>query len=282
MFRKSIIKGCPVSGSLFIGLWFCLLLAGCTGLLPFKIVKFEQPWFVTSQPLAPGDSALKSAVFSFYDDGSFTRYDAKGYSWGSWEKVKNTQDIYLKPQGGEKNYWKIKTDGGGAMEVNIFKTDPGGIQLGLMQLKAAGANLRNDPFSTEENQWRKKPASPETLNQIKERVLQYMHFQETLLKYCISNKVQVMPTSWFATPIKMYFSNGVRMAYSNELEQWHGCFYDSAQAVKGYQFLSGAINKIELEASENRFERNLDCVEKMEQVIKTGDLLKESILGDEQ
>jgi hypothetical protein len=66
---------------------------------------------------------------------------------------------------------------------------------------------------------------------------------------------------WFPQPLRMEYSNGVRMAYSgDEMMLWNKCFYDSAEAVKSYLMIGNIMIKQELKNTDNIADRNLDLV----------------------
>ncbi len=257
-----------------------LLLTACSG--GTDKFKLEQAWlskkYVTASGLDLGDA---SRVIKFYRDGSYAFFGPGGYNYGKWTEDANTQTIQLKPKKGKLEaidaYWRYQVQSPKEMKVRIYReplAPPAALEA-TMVLTAPGGKPDPDPFSPDVNAWREKPQQEEDLSAIRGRVLKYLRFLEAVWSYAEKQQVATMPTAWFPRPILMEYSNGVRMAYSTELDDWNECFYDSAAAVKGYQYLSGALREIQLLETPNRFERNRDCIEQMIKIIESRDMLQE-------
>ncbi|MCU0335281.1 MAG: hypothetical protein MUF62_09560 [Chitinophagaceae bacterium] len=261
--------------------FMALLLAGCSGGGSDKF-KIEQAWLSSRYTTASGvDLGEANRVIKFYRDGSYAYFGPGGYNYGKWTEDATTQTIELKRKSGKletvNTYWRYEVKSPKEMKVRIYREPlaPPAALEGTMALTAPGGKPDPDPFSPDMNTWREKPQQPEDLTATRTRVLQYLRFLEAVWTYAEKQQVATMPTSWFPRPILMEYSNGVRMAYANELDDWNECFYDSASAVKGYQYLSGALREIQLLETTNRFERNRDCIEQMIKITESRDLLQE-------
>ena len=277
----NIVKGCHRIGSLF----FLLLLIGISGCdvgNGSKSDTLHQAWFTTKM-VSPSGFEMTDynyRVLRFFEDGTYMLLGNGGYENGLFFHSEKNKTIALQPNTStlEKlpSYLSYKKEGSKitALMYRNQTLEPGTEEF-TATLEGFGIPGPKDPFSPASHTWQQRSTTSETLPAIKKRVLNYLEFLKALYQYLLDNKVSSISTNWFAQPMLMNYANGVRMAYADELDKWNKCFYDSAQAVKGYQFLSGALSRITLSKTENRFERNLDCVQQMIAVINSSELLKE-------
>lgn len=131
----------------------------------------------------------------------------------------------------------------------------------IVEVRAVSNISNSDPFNTNLHEWRKKPAAPESPQQIKDRTLSYLRFLETFYTHAIENDLENPGGRWYPQPLKFY-SNKVSMAYADELADWYNCFYNEEQGIEAYKLLSGALMKVKI-AGENDNTRNLNCVKQL-------------------
>ena len=274
LYRK--YKGCRIIGSLFV----CMSFLGCNLMPNNKNMKLEQLWWLQTVASPAGtEMGNGNRMYRFYNDGSYTVTGSTGIDSGSWmhNKARKTIELHYRKGNLEQmdSYWLYKTLAGNELQVQQFRTptmDPEKVES-VLTLVPAGNEGKADPVRFSDNRWRMAPRESESPEAIKQRTLGYLRFQEAMYQFGLSNKMKTLPTTWFPQPILMFYSNGVRMAYSDELDDWNACFYSAEQATQGYMYISSALRKIKLSAEENRFKRNLDCIrqlialiEKMEQL----------------
>ncbi|HSC55474.1 MAG TPA: hypothetical protein VLC98_17725 [Phnomibacter sp.] len=275
-------KGCQSIGSLFL---FSLLLFTNTGCRQFssdKKLNLHQVWYST-QFVSPDGldlSRTNNRVLRFYKNGTYSLFSGEGdYQFGSWFHSTKNSTISLEPETGNfemiESWWQYQHVNK-ALSAMVYRNagQVPGTQEGSFSFAAIDDEGDHDPFDPAMHEWRIKPTRPETLPELKNRVLAYLSLQEALYHFLIDNEIAAFRTQLFPEPVLMHYSNGVRMAYADELASWNACFYDSAQAVKGYQFLSGAIYDVNLKKTNNLFERNLDCIEQLTHIIETKEIVK--------
>jgi len=275
-------KGCHTVGSLFLLAVVLVLVESCNTPTGNKKLNLHQAWFTKKFVTASGIEmgSYNYRIIRFYENGTYTMFGAGGYDAGKWFHSAKKSTITLEPETGNLDqldaFWKY--DAKGDFLSTLIYRSPSmipGRQEGTYELEGFGNKGTDDPFALSMHQWQKKPVKAETLTEIKTRVLEYLSFLASLYKYLLANDVAAIGTHWFPEPMKMNYSNGVRMSYADELEEWNNCFYDTAQAIKGYQFLSGAMRSVKLIKTENHFERNLDCVQQLANTITSTEILKE-------
>lgn len=226
-------------------------------------------WYQSTETFSLWETAAENMVLRLYPKGVYTQYGTGSYSFGRWRYNEKGAYLHLHQETGTlkeaDEYLKIELLQARQLTAGLFFQMPfySNQQRTLYHFKRQANDSEEDPYSPEANQWRKPPTAPETNAAIKKRVVAYLHFLHAMYQHAIDNDMETLSDSWYPTPIQMHYANGVRMAYSNELDNWNSCFYDSAQAVTGYQFISGGIYELHLKTGTNRFERNLDCVEQL-------------------
>lgn len=240
---------------------------------PVKVKdKLSKEWYVVGykMPLTQeSSSAPPTYVFRLYPNGSYTQLGRVGFTEGRWHFLEKQQLLLLTPASGSSEvleaYLTVNFLGSNKLSSDLYRNLP--LIKGHEETQFRFEGLTNksdaDPYTPRANEWRKQPKREETDLELKKRVKGYLLFLKTVFQHAIDNKTETIQTDWYPQPIRMFYSNGVRMAYSDELDDWNRCFYDSAQAVKGYQLISGPLMNVTLNHKESKFERNLDCVNQL-------------------
>jgi hypothetical protein len=272
---KKIGKGCFAKNSLyFFAVFMPFLMLGCKN-PPVKTLT-NQEWYIDQIHYGKNSQVpnVSYYVVRFYANNNFSLFSGTGFAFGQWRYVENQSFIQLHPNFGDLKipdlYWKIEQQIDNKLTFGLYQNYRDETEKDIT-LECTGLNniSAKDPFLVTEHAWRKRPFSLETDEQIKTRVLSYLHFLETMYQHTFDNKLAALRYDWFPQPMRMEFSNAIRMAYSgDEMVLWNKCFYDSAQAVKAYLLIGNTMIKQELKASDNMAERNLDFVKEMEGKLK--------------
>ena len=110
---------------------------------------------------------------------------------------------------------------------------------------------KDDPYSKVNNQWRIKPRTAETNEQITLRVKEHLQFCRLLVKDAIE-KQGVLSFNWFATPLVLSTSGCGLREYRYAKDEWAANFYDSAQALQGFRQLAQTIHRTTYQPDETR------------------------------
>lgn len=123
---------------------------------------------------------------------------------------------------------------------------------------------KDDPYSMTSNQWRIKPALAENEQQLKQRVLNHLHFLQLIFKDAVDKDRVQVSYNWFNTPLIMAV-NGVALNFFDDIQpDWSKNFYDTAQARQGYQQLRKSFKKkINYLKTDNVFEKKIDMFRQM-------------------
>jgi hypothetical protein len=86
-----------------------------------------------------------------------------------------------------------------------------------------------------------KPHSPETAEQIRERIKNYVHF--FALFFLDNHLRQETDISFIGLPsCFIWYNGGIGMEKMGDIQQtWKDCFYSEAQAMEGYRSLENIL-----------------------------------------
>lgn len=232
-------------------------------------------WYVmdTRYPLADLEGRNDEYLLRIYPNGRYTQFGIHGHNEGKWNMDEAKKQLHLSPTNGSlqhmDSYYILDKTLNMEVTARLFRkpyANDANVEKTVF-FKCRINKSKHDPYAATMQTWRQQPTTPETDGQIRQRVLRYLDFLTEMYQHAIDNDLKELSGSWYPQPILMHYGNGVRMAYSNELDEWNKCFYDSAQAVKGYQVLSGAMYKTKLGSFDSKFERNLDFVQQLKKAI---------------
>ena len=103
------------------------------------------------------------------------------------------------------------------------------------------ANMRNDPFHPENNQWRMKPLEKESDSAIYARIKNCLLFFALYFRDHIKRQAETISFEEFPE-IFSWYNKGIGLPDKKNLsESWIECFYNEEQALKGYSILRRLI-----------------------------------------
>ncbi len=275
-FTNKKSKGCFAKNSLyFFSAFFLLSFVACKPHSQKSLT--NQEWYVQQIHYAPKSEVpnISYYVVRFYPDGNFSLFSGTGFVFGKWVYASKKPFLQLHPNFGDLKipdlFWKIELQKDNSIIFGLYPKPSYTESLKDITITCTGLTNAStkDPFNLGEHNWRRRPTAFETNEQIKTRVLAYLHFLETLYQHTLDNKMDELRYDWFPQPLRMEYSNAVRMAYSgDEMMLWNKCFYDSAQSVQAYLMIGNTMIKQQLKNTDNIADRNLDFVQQIEEKLK--------------
>lgn len=104
-------------------------------------------------------------------------------------------------------------------------------------------NPEKDPYNLQNNKWRIKPIQSENSEEIKQRVKQHLLFFKLLFDDAYTNDNEFVAYNWFVSPV-LPANNGIALKKYGKIKKgWEGCFYDSTQAIQGFELLRYSFNR---------------------------------------
>jgi hypothetical protein len=238
--------------------------------------KFPKEWYKVETVINDEDSSgNQSMVLRLYNDSTYTHYATNFYNFGRWKWSEKKSTVLLIPDQGnlglQKRLLQIKILPEKQLFVQQINKTKYGFEVekeGKTFFYVKPASVKGDPLSFNNNTWRIKPSTAETPQQIKIRTVQYLHFLQKLYQHAIDAKMEVIPLTWYPTPLQLHFGNGARMAYSTELKDWNACFYNEEQATEGYKIIGRTMRKIAVHKKDTKAERNIDLIEQILKIVE--------------
>lgn len=135
----------------------------------------------------------------------------------------------------------------------------------MIDVRSISNQSTYDPYHPDMNEWRKKPLSAESPEQIRKRVVSYLQFLKALYYHERDNGLLNAGGTWYPQPIRFY-SNKVSMAYADKLNDWYNCFYNDEQGIEGYKLISAALMRTTIKGEDDN-SRNINCVEQLLQLV---------------
>jgi hypothetical protein len=122
--------------------------------------------------------------------------------------------------------------------------DQSGIYTAIAESESADFDKKDaDPWSPALNQWRLKPTGHEDKSEIKKRVRNHLHFMYSFFSFAIRGERYWVSQDWFFSVIKPGRNGMALLSVKNIPPQWYNCFYDSVEAMQGYELLRETFHR---------------------------------------
>jgi len=187
----------------------------------------------------------EGALFSFFNDGSYTYISGKGnYVTGKWNVEKGENYLSLIAPGGskEKLEFSVSSKPGQPVELVLKNGETGTQQKYTRDAEPVGQAF-DDPYYPSNNTWRLKPAAPESKEQIKERLANYFKHFALILKAAKERKQDVVYFGLSKGPIHVY-NGAIGILQLGEVpETWKKTYYNEADAETAYHLFEKALQQ---------------------------------------
>ena len=178
--------------------------------------------------------------FCFFADGSVVQNPRDDIRFGKWTLDDAGTLVTITYANGTKAQYTIEKIAAKDL-VLANKADKKNVEY-----RADGKiakNITDDPFYGANNQWRIKPAKPETDEEIKKRLQQALDFYSKFLDYNIATGAKSVTFSGIPS-LFLWYKGGVAIGPKAKVEQeWVNCFYSREQALKAYDMIDNIIGK---------------------------------------
>lgn len=114
--------------------------------------------------------------------------------------------------------------------------------IGAEREKAEFTPEDPDPWSPAMNKWRLKPTAPESKSQLETRVRNHLHFMYSFFSFICTGDRYWVSQDWFFSVVKPASNGTALLSIKNIPAKWYQCFYDSSQAMQGYEMLRSTFH----------------------------------------
>ncbi len=189
-----------------------------------------------------GDLQLVYRGFAFFDDGTMLQNPHGELHTGTWNYDDALKIITIRQAQGATEKYTINAVA--ADELVLTKIG----ETNAKQQKYIGQAISHfqkttDPFYPANNNWRIKPAKPETDAEIKQRAKDCLKFY---LLYYNDNRVRdsaVISFVGFPTCF-IWYGGGISISTAANLQPaWVNCFYNRQQALKAHAMMEDLVTK---------------------------------------
>lgn len=174
--------------------------------------------------------------YNFYKDGSVLENPRKDIHIGKWQ-LRGGDSLLLYFTDSTQKWYIITTIDSRNLRLITKNKSGKALFLNLSGNGMIHGNMYNDPFHPVNNQWRIRPDQPEADSAIRKRVTNCLKFfalyyRDNLLRNYSSIDFEGFPK------IFSWYRGGIGLPDRDKIDStWTNCFYDKADAMKGYKFL---------------------------------------------
>lgn len=213
---------------------------------------------------APVDTTL--IVTSFLEllpDGTYTR-DFGRFDYGNWNLKDNR--LYLTNQQRKTYVYHVLSLTKKEMDVRL---DSGRTGHFLTHLMPSGGR-ENDPFSTDNNQWRIPAKHKESDAEIRQRLLNHCRFWECFFTWVDDKNEGVIDVAGFPTPLKVYGNGFGLKHYDNLPPVWKSYFFDDEDCHKADTLIKHTFrrNKINWPQTDDDFKKLISGFKQLQQFLR--------------
>ena len=225
--------------------------------------KFSSPlWFYRYSSNTPSlwDSVLtRLSYLNLQPDGSYTQ-DFGRFDYGKWKLQDN--DLYLTNQKNTTYIYHLPLIGAKELEVFLAK---GKIAYFQKQPRPSSDPEKN-PFSLVNNRWRIPATHKESIEEIRQRLLNHLHFWETYFIWGDDNNTGVLDVTDVPTPLKVYGNGFGLRRFSDLPPQWKSYFFDSTDCHAADTLIKAAFKRNKIKWPDNNDDENKLFISGIQQV----------------
>lgn len=194
----------------------------------------------------PIDTNLSFASFlELLPDGTFTS-DLGRFDYGNW----NLKDgrLYLSNQRRKTYVYRILALDDKELEVKLDSGREG--HFHTHRMPAGGRE--NDPFSTDNNQWRIPAKHKESDVEIRHRLFNHCRFWECFFIWVDDKNEGVVDVASFPTPMKIYGNGFGLKHYDNLPPVWKSYFFDEEDCHKADTMIKHTFRRNDIKWPETK------------------------------
>ena len=126
-------------------------------------------------------------------------------------------------------------------------------------------------FSIKNNKWRIKPLNKENDTQIKERLLNHLHYWELYFKWGMDNNKESLNVRRLPSPLKIYQNGFQLLPPKKQPPLWQACFYDEEDCIKAWHLLDNFFKTKKIDwpdAAKGKYFKFITAFKQMREGIK--------------
>ncbi len=190
------------------------------------------------------DKRLYTSLYLFSDSGFIENPRGK-MALGKWFLNKENRELVLLYPGKQLKEYFIKSYTPSKL-VTSWERDGQLIRFEFSADNLVYRKLIDDPFHPSNNQWRVRPDSSESSEQIRQRIKDCVGFYA--LYFGDNRRRKERTISFEGLPnCFVWYNGGIALQQAYELDKkWINCFYSEQQAMQAYDMVKGVLDKHQL------------------------------------
>ena len=191
------------------------------------------------------DESMGLLLFRSYylsPDSSFVKNPRNFMEYGKWQFDQAQKKITLKYSNGDKDIYKIAA----LASDELVLVNTGVESVTTLKFVAGGKRYKNifdDPFHINNNGWRLHPKKPETEEQIRKRLKDYLHFNILFYRDNLAKESKTISFYGLPTCLKWY-AGGIYIIKAADLKaNWIYCFYNKDQAMIAHKMMDELVSR---------------------------------------
>lgn len=174
-------------------------------------------------------------LISFFPDSTFTQVRPNGeYTVGRWAFDEAENSIFLTSDRKTEEIGVMISFGSDGLRLVNFELSRND-HLSFTEYGRKLPRYQDDPYFALNNQWRIKPAKPETEEQIRARLLNYLAHVTSVLQSARIREQDYFSLKFSPGIVKLY-NVGVGIVQEDKIPaSWRESFYSEEQAHKAYE-----------------------------------------------
>lgn len=206
---------------------------------------------LTSSSSVINEDYTHYSYISLKSDNSYTFLLGNQYMFGTYQL--KPEELILKPKTGKEIHLKVNYSNANSIQIHgdfeDFKSDylviadgKSSFYINLRPEKNITDN-KNDIRSETLNEWRLKPAQPETDEQIKKRLINNLEFIAAYMNVNRNSDREVINIRGIKSPFR-HAANGIVLNYWNEVDNfWKLIFFDENDAEKAFKMVKAGFDE---------------------------------------
>lgn len=183
---------------------------------------------------------------NLFKDGSVLENPRHHIGIGTWQLV--SQDTLVLNLGKIQKKYTIASVHSQSLRLITKGKSGDNLYLSLGSDALVHSNMINDPFHPSNNQWRIRPTAPESDSAIKQRVKDCIRFYALFYRDNLKRPDKTSINFAGLPAIFNWYSGGIGIPPRQEVDSsWINCFYNKAQALRGYDMMERLIVDYEYE-----------------------------------
>lgn len=223
-------------------------------------------WLFGDEMTSPAFDSCQLSPVSFialHADGTYTM-DFGRFDYGKWRT--DFRRLLLKDHDNNVKVYRIHF--GGPSQLRLIASD--GCTASFDALPSSFPAPSDDPFAVQNNRWRMPATHPESVDELKARLLNHCHFWELYFTWALKDEIEYVDVRSTPTLLKIYGNGAVLKNFDDLPQRWKEYFYDEKDCRQANQIIGELFDagRIKLQHEKNRYKLYISLFRQLQQALR--------------